>query len=456
LISERNRFYQERDRRTTEYGVRADRLELPVRIAVSDETALSVPGQLCTLAMVNMAARVHRRLQLEIPRAPLLSQSLFEAADLQTACIDTARAIDPFIGLDVQAAWKSEDVPSVGVGAATRTACRLYVGAAGWASSLHPEPQYFGDHPGSVMGAGLAAVLGAASLMQGVFDRRPSARRASLWRFQEGNGADPGPREPLGPLDLGEVLVVGAGAVASSFFYWSREVGLAGDWEVVDGDRVVLHNTNRALTFMAADAGWPDGSANGVGQMKVKVVAPGLAVRQFTGWYENWRITRRDRRPDLVLPLANDFDARHAIGQLGENILIHATRSPSWTAQLHRHIAGRDDCIECRLPSGAEVRFDCSEGPLPPTSDVTGGGSSDAALPFLSAGAGLLLLAGLMQLQVGVFTELVHNHRRLILELGPRHTLQGGIHGCREGCTQVLSADIRRDLNAGTRWSHLG
>ena len=207
------------------------------------------------------------------------------------------------------------------------------------------------------MGGGLAAVLGAASLMQGAFGRRPGARRVSLWRFGEGNEAELGPRDDLGPLDVGDVLVVGAGAVASGFFYWCREVGLVGNWEVTDGDRIVLHNTNRAMTFTAADAGWSGGTEQGPGRMKVEAVAPGLNVHKFSGWYENWRLARGDRRPDLVLPLANDFDVRTAIGQRGENLLVHATTSPSWTAQLHRHIAGHDDCIDCRLPRGIEVRF---------------------------------------------------------------------------------------------------
>lgn len=455
MNSDRDGFYHERDRRTTEYGVGPNRLELPVRIAVSDQAASSLPGQACALALVNMAARVHRHLQLDIPSEPLVAKSLIVASDLKSACIETARAIDPFIGIDVAAGGRAaDDVPSIGIGPGTR--CHLYVGADGWSASLHPEPQLFSEDTSTVLGGGLAAVLGAASLMQELYGRRPAPRRISLWRFGDGKDAHPGPRGLPAPVDVGDVVVVGAGAVASAFFYWSREIGLAGDWEVVDGDRVALHNTNRALTFMAADAGWPGGVEQGPGLMKVEVVSDGLAVRHFAGWYENWRLARGDRRPDLVLPLANDFDARHAIGQRGENILVHATTSPSWTAQLHRHIAGRDDCIECRLPSGTEVRFNCSEGPLPPTADAVGGESTDAALPFLSAGAGLLLLAGLLQLQAGELTELPHNHWRLILELGPRHTLKGGIHNCREGCAQVLSADVRRLLNVGTRWEHIG
>lgn len=69
------------------------------------------------------------------------------------------------------------------------------------------------------------------------------------------------------------------------------------------------------------------------------------ADRDASGW-----VAQPGRRPDLIRPLANEFDVRRAIGQRGEPILIHATTSPNWTAELHRHLADRDGCMDCRLP----------------------------------------------------------------------------------------------------------
>lgn len=453
MNSDRETFYRERDRRTVDFGVAPQPLEQAVRIAVGDQDASTAAGQAAILALVNMAARVHRHIELEIPSAPLLAPALVEAADLPTACHDLVRAIDPFIQLEIAERLPAKDVPSVGIGPDTVSPCHLYVGARGWRATLTDSPEDLGETRGSIMGSGLAAVLGAAGLLQLAFGHHPQARRVSLWKFGDGKAAEVGPEDNPGPLDVGDVLVVGAGAVASGFFYWCRELGLSGKWEVTDGDRVVLHNTNRAMTFLARDAGWPDGKPQGLGVMKVQAVAPGLDVHGFSGWYANWLSANGDRRPDLVLPLANDFDVRTAIGQRGENLLLHASTSPSWSAQLHRHIAGRDDCIDCRLPSELNVHFDCSEGPLPPTPDVDS--ASDAALPFLSAGAGLLLTAGLLQLQMGDLIALPHNHWRLLLNLGPRRTLQAGIHACRDECRRVLSPAVRRVVNAGRRWADI-
>jgi hypothetical protein len=97
---------------------------------------------------------------------------------------------------------------------------------------------------------------------------------------------------------------------------------------------------------------------------------------------------------------------RHAIGQRGENLLLHATTSSNWTAELHRHIASRDDCIDCRIPEALHARFTCSTGPAQPSTEA----NFDAALPFLSGTAGLLLAAGLVRLQHGTVQRGPHNH----------------------------------------------
>lgn len=452
---DRGAFYAERDRRTSQV-VQTEFLEGPVRIAVGEAAATEVWGQVAALAMVNMASRVHRSLHLQIPDVPLHVSGLGHARDLRAACIETARAIDPYVEIDT-ADFASSEIPSIGIGGAMRQPPRMFVGADGWLATLDGEPQALGRGDDGVMGGGLAAVLGAAALMKQVLGHSPVARRVSLWRFRDGAEADAGPREDdLGPLDVGSTLVVGAGAVASGLFYWLREVGVTGVWEVADGDHVQLHNTNRSLTFTASDAGWPEGVRTGDGLPKVDAVSRQSEVRRFVGWYEEWLALNGDGRPDLVIPLANGPGVRHLINERGENILVHATTSPMWTAQLHRHIAGQDQCIDCRFPMQVDPQFECAQAPLPIPAGVPDVESADAALPFLSAGAGLLLLAALRQLQAGVFDKEESNIWRMALELGPRFTLRSGSSVCRAGCLHVLSRSVRRLLNAGRRWEDVG
>jgi len=111
----------------------------------------------------------------------------------------------------------------------------------------------------------------------------------------ESDEADAGP-EVTGPLDVGDVLVAGAGAVGSCLLYWLREIGVVGSWDVVDGDIIKLHNTNRSLGFMAADAGWPTGDP----AQKAQQAAHLISATPHVQWYHECIEIHPTSRPDLV------------------------------------------------------------------------------------------------------------------------------------------------------------
>ena len=148
--------------------------------------------------------------------------------------------------------------------------------------------------------------------------------------------------------------MIGAGAVGVGLCFWLMYMGVVGAWEIVDHDIVELHNTNRSLGFTATDAGWPDLGA----QPKARVAAKLIGATPRIMTYAQWSYL--GGRPDLILPLANGEGVRHAIGQRAEPILLHASTSRDMTAELHRHIPGRDQCISCRFPSQGVPEFECS------------------------------------------------------------------------------------------------
>jgi hypothetical protein len=446
MTNQRDRFYKERDRRTLEYGADPAVLEGPMAVHLGEDAAATRAGQVAVLGLVNMLARVHRRLVLVVPASPLRARCLVPASDLAMACVAMATAIDPFIDLELGPRSRS-CMPGVGIGRTVPGGLDYYLGADRFTATLATDPLEITDAPATVLGGELAACLAAAALFRLGHGHRAPPRRVSLWDFTEGDQAALGPAR-IGPVDVGDVLVVGGGAVASALCYWLAELGVIGRWCMVDGDWAELHNTNRTIGLLAADAGWPDTTPVN----KATAAARLLGADSFPGWYHEWLVANGHARPDLVLPLANNYGVRHAIGQRGANLLVHATTSHNWTAELHRHIAGRDDCIDCRLPEEVEARFICSTGPAQPDTKT----SSDAALPFLSGAAGLLLAAGLIQLQHGILQVGPYNHWRLHLELGPstwqRHPSR---RRCGEGCAQVLDESIRQVINAGTRWADL-
>lgn len=440
-MSDRERFYAARDRRTVQYGVDPVLLEQQIAVVLGEDAAASRPGQVAVLSLVNMLARIHRSLAVVLPAAPLLAQTIVPARDLRDAVVRTATAIDPFIAVEV-VERRPSGAPSIGMGHLVPGGFDLYIGADGALAILSDEPKPISPSDTSILGSGLAASLAAADILHLVLTgARPFPRQVSSWGFGEDARADRGPAS-LGPVDVGDVLVVGGGAVASCLLYWLREIGTTGAWEVVDGDIVELHNTNRSLGLLAADAGWPESDpAN-----KAERAASLIGATSYVGWYDEWLREHDAARPDLVLPLANDRGVRHAIGNRGEPLLMSATTSPHESAALHRQVAGRDDCMDCRFPDASVPAFECSTGQVETGTDT----STDAALPFLSAAAGMLLASGLIQLQTGTITQLPESQWTLWVATRNR-SWQWSRRQCRAGCQSALPPEVLRAINTNSR-----
>ena len=447
MNEEAARFYLERDRRSGQYVGDGGMPVGPVGLVVGADAAETVAGQLATLALVNMLARVHRTLVVKVPDVPLAVRStLTVATDISQAVLGTAKAINPYI--DVVEAGSLDGVPTLGIGVGVASGLDGYLVVDGWSGGVAGVPSAMGGGERSILGAGMASCLAAAFLFHRARGRHPGWHSVSLWHLAEAAG-DPGPTISW-PLDVGEVVVIGGGAVGSGVAYWLSQVGVLSPWTFVDLDVVRLHNTNRGLGMTAADAGWPGGI---VGEEKATVAARllGERGRGYVGSYRAWLTEHPEDRPDLVIPLANEDGIRVAVMARGEPVLIHGTTSHNWTAELHRHIPDVDDCIPCRLPDRVHARLACSEGPADPGDTAEFG---DAALPFLSGTAALLVVAGLMQLQVGALAGQPRNHWCLHMELGHR-LVTATRWSCGAGCTRILPREVRRRVRTGGRWDHL-
>lgn len=100
---------------------------------------------------------------------------------------------------------------------------------------------------------------------------------------------------------------------------------------------------------------------------------------------------------DLWLPLANEDGVRASMQANVPPLMVQASTKRDWGVNHGRHIPFVDDCILDRFPSGTnDSQLQCSEGPLPEAK----GQQPDAALPFLSALAGLLVVAELFRLKL--------------------------------------------------------
>ncbi len=436
----REEFETEFNSRTIAYhpDYRSD--DRPVVVVVGD-AADSEPGHILAVGLVNLLARAHRRIVIvgDVLR-PLRCFDHFRLGTLHGATVGLARAINPFI--DVTAAQTAPDgdrLLTIGIGADgdLRLGCNGWIAVTGRGAEVDPRRT-------SILGAALGACLGAATAFHRLIgtDEKPIGC-FSLWDYARASMAQ-GP-EITGPLDVGRVLQVGAGAVGCALDFWAGFVGLPGYWTVSDGDIVVVSNLNRQLLFLALDAGFPDGDA----MLKAESVVKRLHGQMTASprWYgEDQGVI--DATYDLVLPLANERGARPILQSRAQTVLLHATTTPSWKAIAHRHVAGRDDCIVCRLPSQEDSVFGCS------IASVGTQNRMDASLPFLSGLAGLLLLGDVIRLQYGRLLDRNTNFASVDLSTAVPFVRELAWE-CRTECRVRMPVTERARRTKGSRFADL-
>jgi len=439
-------FYRERDLRTTEYMQNQDLEVLPVHVGIDAKAAGDPPAQLALLALSNQLARVHRRITFNLPSSPIALRVpvRFARPTLDETLLSICSKIDPYgdfrIGLP-----HAGPLVSIGLGNNPSGQYDWYLGADQAIAHLSRSPVAFSSKAGTIRGAALASCLGSAALFRSMVGLETIPRSVSAWNYGEGNEASLGP-ESLATLDVGRVLMVGAGAVAASLVYWLNAFGVRGTWTVVDRDLVQVHNLNRGLIFVATDAGWPEGKPNAKAELLTSWLPNG---RHDCAWYHESKLV--EEHYDVILGLANDHSVRHYIASRNSTLTLHATTGSNWLSQLHRHIAGVDDCIWCRAGEIATPSFKCSTGNV----ELPTGTKTDAALPFLSAASGLMLATALQRLECGELAEQNRNDWRW--DFGSTYKMAGsGFRQCRFDCKRVLALDIRRRLDSTNRWLELG
>ena len=373
-------------------------------------------GHLLLSALCNLLARAHRNIILvgDIS-GPLECADVFGVSDLEASTAGLILAINPFRQVDV-AARTPRDAPLLRIGLGqVEGSWDLHVGASGWMTRFGEHPEAI--EPDALWGAALAACLVANCAFQVLLGRPASlVGDFSLWA----RGATSRLQGPSsGTVDVGRVLQVGAGAVGGALDYWLSLIGLRGRWTVADPDAVSIDNLNRQILFLAGDTAWAGTAANKA-EMASRRMGP---VATFDPhWYGTHQTVVEDHY-DLVLALANERGARALLGARHEP-LLHATTSRSWQAQLHRHLPG-DDCILCRIPEPL-AQMGCSSAPVAL-------GEPDAALPFLSAAAGLLLAAELARVAHSGLDVGGDNFHSLIMR-GAQPAVQSARHVCQQGC----------------------
>ncbi len=402
-------FYRLRDDRTDRCVDRSGYQRVHCAVFVSNLVASNPVEQTMLFVATNLLSRWCRRVTI-VCDASAIDTAIHGACGMGVGALGQAvlaqmRDADPFgdFTITVDRTCRADIELHIGTSASAAGGVPVFVNASGWLMSLSRDRaiQLPTDNHRNRLGGIAAACFGVAQMFKiaigvqtdlwlrdGVFD---------LFRLSWSQDNRQGPW-PLA-LAVGEILMVGAGSVGSSAAYCARLSGLSGSIETVDRDTVKVENLNRSPVF---------GKSN-LGLSKAEAVARFLAgsnlrATAVPAWWDEY-ITGRPRSSfkfDVWLPLANEFGVRLAMQHSVPPLMIHASTTSNWGVNHARHLPGRDDCLADRFPGDTPaLDLACSTGQV-----KIDEASVDAALPFASLFAGLLIVAELVRLQLSDYPHI--------------------------------------------------
>ncbi len=443
-------FYARRDHRTNAYGqVDVRYAKQSVLITADSRVLASFAGQVMFLVSCNLLARWCRRVTLAVPEISLHSRFRIRG-ELTDIALHTMCDADPFGTFCRSAVVEGDLHLHLGDDCPQLAACSTIVTCAGWLAGVRRFgaaglPMGEDINP---IGAAHAAVLAGAQVFRDALGRGELYPSGFIFDAFTGApwmaGAAAAPSLPI-DLSIGRILVTGAGSVASSALFFGDLFGLRGPVDLVDADVTKIENFGRSPTFGRANYG-----ERKVNALAKRLIGSGLDVRPIPAWWHEAGLSPILGGYDLVLPLANEHGVRWELQQRVPPLMIHASTGRNWNVNFARHIPGRDDCLVDRFEGLHEkLVFACAEGAIATQGPVT----IDAALPFLSFFAGLLVATDLVRLALPHYPHTPNfghysfRANRFVPQLDSR--------GPRAGCICLDQGELFWRLRADTRYAWL-
>ena len=395
-------FYKLRDGRTNRCISQRHYHEATCILCISSSCAKTRTAQVIFLVAANLLSRWCRHVTLVAPQVglhPGLGST--SSGGLVEAALRQMGDADPFGVFDSRThPPRSRHDQALCVGDASfqlPVGRSVFVSADRWLAGVSKEtpPPLPLSGNGNCMGAVAAACLGIGQvfkmalglpadrlLRDGVFD---------LFRLEWTQSLTTAP--PL-RTDVGRLVLVGAGSVGSSAAYCMRLAGVSGKVTIVDKDMVGVENFNRSPIFGRKTFGCPKSEATAA-----HLARSAMLATAHVDWWNDYIAGQPDRSSlpfDVWLPLANSRGVRGSMQHNVPPIMIHASTTANWGVNHGRHVPGVDDCLADRFPNEAGVdALACAT-----VASTENEEQIDAALPFCSLFAGLLVTAELLRLNL--------------------------------------------------------
>jgi len=409
-------------------------------------------AQVALLSTANLFGRMSPNVVLAFDDIPLHAALPWAGPSLHAHMLDGMRAANPFGAFETRPAREEDFCIHFG-----RQGAGFVFDGAGWNAYLGPDTSPLPDQPdGNGFGAALAAVLAAAQLFRQPF--APIDQSFACNALHWTSDLTEEHHDHFQAADIGGIHFIGLGSVGSAALYYLTLTTRCFSPTLIDKDRVKIHNLTRSPIFVAADCVdeqvHPEGGVYKVDAARRFLKTAGMtgvevdpvALHQSALWRE-----RSSGVPDIVVSAANEDDVRYHIEMGYPPIQLYATTGKNWQIALLRHCPGDVACSMCVFPPEE------SRVPMACATDQTGMPSPeeqiDAALPFLSFGAGLMTAAEIAKLPL---YDYPFNRSRVGLNLRAEPSLVSTPLAHREGCAcEHRDQAIHRQMLAGSRYTTL-
>lgn len=404
-------FYEKRDDRTNLVTNSDHYQDAPILLAIEQDKATSVSGQVMALTSAVLASRFNRNVDLAYPDIPLeslVSHPLLPER-LRTRAVTEMELGDPFgefTGVDREEIADSD----------TDYSCALTIGnpsvqaekiiridSCGWAARITRNEQIrgFNETSPNPIGPAAAACFGIAELFKSLIGCPPEQQPGNFTFDALTLRVEPGELHTTAPafpdnIELGTVELVGVGSIGSSLLYMLPMLPIEGTFTLTDPDVVEYSNLNRSPIFNVKDAA-EERNKTLAGE---RFICDSVDVRTFSERYGASR-AQDDVVPDIVLPEVDSDQARADIQYSRPPLMLETTTNES-SVNVARHIPIVDACLLCHFPPGeSSYTPACAtldNGSIPDPDEEEEG--PDAALPFVSTLAGILLAGELVKTNI--------------------------------------------------------
>lgn len=438
------------DDRTLRYAQRCLDPARSIAITCDSDRLSRFDTQYALLSAANLFGRMSPNVVLAFEDVPVHAALPWPGVSLHAYLRAGMKAANPFGAYGARPLAAADFQVHIGRGRGG-----IAADGSGWNTYVGPGPSTLPDQPdGNGFGAAMAVIVAAAQMFREPFVQitKPFVCNALDWSDSLSDHVHDFRHAP----DLGSIHFVGLGSVGSAALYYIGLATRAFNPSLFDMDRVKVHNLSRSPIFVADDcvdeATYPEGGVYKVAAAKrflddigvTDVESDPVALHQSTLWRD-----RSTGTPDIVVSAANEYDVRYHIEMGYPPVQVYATTGKNWQIALLRHNPKDDACSMCVFPPNqSDVPMACASDQV--TVPETGE-QIDAALPFLSFGAGLMTAAEIMKLGLLGYP---FSRARVSLNLRSEPMVTTTPVPHRRGCAcEHRDKEVHRLMVAGSRYA---